>query len=116
MAERTELEIEAELASILRRPPDDPVRRNLESLAEGCEVMAVYARHAEHLLPKDGMACEPRKCEECGELFTPPLDPGALYCSTPCRRKAAMKRVLADRELLAEYRQRYPAERDSQPT
>src|SRR5262249_51436937 len=109
-----EQEIEAELASILRRSPDDPVRQNLESWIEGCEVMALYAKH---LLPKDGMECEPCKCEECGELFTPPAnDRGALYCSTKCRRKAAMKRALANRKLLAENRQRYPAERESQPT
>jgi hypothetical protein len=113
MAEPTEQEIEAELASILRRPPDDPVRRNFESLVQDFEVWLAYARAT---LPTDGAACEPRKCEECGELFTPPLDAGALYCSTACRRKAGMKRVLADRELLAEIRQRYPAERDPQPT
>jgi hypothetical protein len=115
MAEPTDEEIEAELASILRRPPDDPVRQNLESWIEGCEVMGLYAKH---LLPKDGMAtCEPCKCEECGELFTPPRnDPGAIYCSKACGRKAAYKRALRNRKLAAEYRQRYPAERKSQLT
>src|SRR5262245_42013502 len=75
MAEPRDEELEAELASILRRSPDDLVHRDFESLVRDCEVMTLYTRA---LLPKNGMACEPRKCDECGELFTPPLDPGAL--------------------------------------
>jgi hypothetical protein len=112
MAEPTEQEIEAELASILRRSPDDPERQALEAELDGCEVMTLYART---MLPTNGVACEPRKCDECGELFTPANDPGALCCSKECRRKEGLRRVLANRELLAYYRQRYPAEYESQP-
>jgi hypothetical protein len=115
MTEQTDEEIEAELASILRRPPDDLERQNLESWIDGCEVMGLYAKH---LVPKDGMEPrEPRNCEQCGELFTPPRnDAGALYCSNACGRKASGKRALAYRKRKAEYGQRKAADPESQPT
>jgi hypothetical protein len=111
MAEPTDEELEAEVASILRRPPDDPERLYLESWIDACEAMALYAKH---LVPEDGMECEPRKCRECGEPFTPPRhDAGALHCSKECLHKMLRKEALV---VLKLDRQRNAAERESQPT
>ena len=99
------------MASILRRPPDNPDRLALESQIEECEALVIYAKH---LAPEDGMKCEPRNCEECGESFTPPRnDSGALYCSMACLRKDLRRRALLGIKL---DRQRDAAERESQPT
>ena len=111
MAEQTDAELDAEVASILRRPPDDPERLSLESQIETCEAIMLYAKH---LAPEDGMECEPRNCEECGESFTPPRNyAGALYgsmaCFRKCIRRGALRGIKFDRE-------RNAAERESQPT
>jgi hypothetical protein len=110
MAEQTDKELDAEVASILRRSPDDPERLALESQIEQCEAIVLYAWH---LAPEDGMECKPRNCEACGESFTPPRDAGALYCSMACLRKGirrgALRGIKFDRE-------RHAAERESQPT
>jgi hypothetical protein len=112
MAEQTDEQAEAELAAILRRPPDDPERVNLESWIESCEFMTLYAKH---LVPQEATeSCQPRNCEQCGEPFTPARnDAGALYCSKACRQKSIGKRALARRRL---DRRRSAAEPESQPT
>ena len=111
MAEQTDKELEAEVASILRRPPDDPDRLFIESSIEQCEVILLYAKH---LVPQNGMECEPRNCEECGEPFTPPRhDASGLYCSTACLRKCIRRGALNALKL---DRERNTAERESQPT
>jgi hypothetical protein len=115
MAEQTDAELEAQLAAILRRPPDDQERQNLESWIDGCEFMGLYAKH---LVPTNGTEpCEPRECNQCGEPFTPPPnDADARYCSKGCFRKAAGKNALAYRKHQAEYQRRNAAEPESQPT
>lgn len=111
MAEQTDEELDAEVASILRRHPGDPERLALESQIEQCEAVIMYAKY---FAPEDGMGCEPRNCEECDEPFTPPRnDAGALYCSTACLGKCIRRGAL--RGLKFE-RQRDAAERESQPT
>jgi hypothetical protein len=111
MAEPTDKELDAEVASILRRPPDDPERLALESQIETCEATMLFAKH---LAPKNGMECEPRNCEECGESFTPPrYDAGALYCSMACLRKCIRRGALQGIKF---DRQRNAPERESQPT
>jgi len=110
MAEPTEEELDAEVASILRRPADDPARLALESQIEQCEAIVLYAWH---LAPEDGMECKPRNCEACGESFTPPRDAGALYCSMACLRKGIRRGALLGIKF---DRERDAAERESQPT
>ena len=113
MAEPTDEELDAEVASILRRPLDDPERVALESYVEDCEAMLLYAKH---FVPEDGMSmeCEPRVCRGCGESFIPPRNVvGSLCCSTACSRKAARRGAL---EALKLDRQRDAAARESQPT
>jgi hypothetical protein len=63
MADQTDEELGAEVASILRRPADDPERLYLESWIEECEAMALYAKH----LPEDGA----RHSALPGEAATP---------------------------------------------
>jgi hypothetical protein len=107
----TDEEIEAEVASILRRPADDPDRLFIESSIEQCRVIFLYAKH---LAPEDGMECQPRNCEECGEPFTPPLhDADALYCSKECLHKCIRRGALNALKLEREHN---AAERESQPT
>jgi hypothetical protein len=109
--EPTDRELEAEVASMLRRPPDDLERQHLESWIDACEAMALYAKH---LVPEDGMECEPRNCRECGQTFTPPRhDAGALHCSKACLHKMLRKEALMALKL---ERQRNAAEGESQPT
>lgn len=110
MVEQTDKELDAEVASILRRPPDDPERLALEAQIEQWEAIMLYAWH---LAPKDGMECKPRDCEECGESFTPPRDPGALYCSMGCFRKCIRREALQGIKF---DRERDAAERESQRT
>jgi hypothetical protein len=111
MAEQTDAELDAEVASILRRPPDDPERLSLESQIETCEAIMLYAKH---FAPEDGMECEPDYCRVCGELFTPPRhDAGTQFCSTACRRKCIRRGALRG---LKFDRQRSAAEREAQPT
>jgi hypothetical protein len=110
MAEPTDRELDAEVAAILRRPPDDPERLALEAQIEQCEAIMLYAWH---LAPKDEMECKPRDCEECGESFTPPRDAGALYCSMACLRKCIRREAMRDIKF---DRQSNAAERESQPT
>jgi hypothetical protein len=65
-------------------------------------------------VPQDGTECELRKCEECGQSFTPPRhDADAVYCSKTCLRKCIGRTALWS---LKSERRRDAAERESQPT
>jgi hypothetical protein len=111
MDEQTAEELDAEVASILRRPRDDPDRLFIESFIEQSEMYFLYAKH---FVPQDGTECEPRKCEECGQSFTPPRhDADAVYCSKTCLRKCIGRTALWS---LKSERRRDAAERESQPT
>ena len=110
MAEQAGEELDAEVASILRRPVDDPERIALESYIEQCQAIMLYAKH---LAPEDGMECEARICRVCGQSFTPHRNEvGSLWCSTACRRKGLLRGAL---EGMKFDRQGNVAERESQP-
>jgi hypothetical protein len=109
--EQTDEELDAEVASILRRPPDDPERLALESQIETCTAMMLYAKY---VATEDGFECEPGECRVCGKWFTPPPhEAGAQFCSTACFHKCMRRGALLGIKF---DRQRDAAERESQPT